>query len=74
MKMKYLLAASVVSRSAGVMLPATVKARIDDEGRYVYEPIFEHFGPGTRSISLRDPFVTSSASLWKIQLGIAYEF
>ena len=38
--------------------------RIDSQGRYVYD---EFTGP-------RDPEIQSSSSLWKIQLGVSYEF
>lgn len=53
---------------------AIVRADIDGQGRYVYTPINSQFDPAAGTISLRDPFITTSATLWKVQLGISYEF
>lgn len=43
---------------------AVVQADVDSEGGYVYN---NFTGP-------RDPFISTSSSLWKIQFGISYEF
>lgn len=43
---------------------AVVRADVDAQGRYVYSSF----------LGLRDPFVGTSSSLWKIQLGVSYDF
>lgn len=43
---------------------AVVRADIDAQGRYVY----------TNFTGPRDPLVQSSSSLWRVQLGVSYEF
>ena len=43
---------------------ALVRADIDPQGRYIY----------TGDVGLREPFVQSSSSLWRIQLGVSYDF
>jgi hypothetical protein len=41
-------------------------------GRYIYTPITAQYQNG--AVRFRDPVVQSSSSLWKIQLGVSYEF
>ncbi len=41
-------------------------------GKYIYTPITAQFANG--AVKFRDPVVQSSSSLWKIQLGVSYEF
>ncbi len=53
---------------------ALVRADVDSQGRYVYTSSFSSFDPVTNTVSFRDPFVQRSSSLWKIQLGVSYEF
>ena len=53
---------------------AVTRADIDAQGRYVYTPINSQFNATTGVASLRIPEVQSSSSLWKIQLGVSYEF
>ena len=47
-------------------------------GRYIYTPITAQYTAGTGgnvgTISFRDPVVQSSSSLWKIQVGVSYDF
>lgn len=51
-----------------------VTASVDSQGRYVYGPITGQFDATGGTVSLREPLVQSSSSLWKIQLGVSYEF
>ncbi|MEW4448889.1 carboxypeptidase regulatory-like domain-containing protein [Qipengyuania sp. JC766] len=53
---------------------ALVRANVDGDGRYVYTPINGQYDDAAGTVSLRDPFITTSSSLWKIQLGVSYEF
>ncbi len=41
-------------------------------GKYIYTPITAQYQNGI--VRFRDPVVQSSSSLWKIQLGVSYEF
>jgi hypothetical protein len=47
-------------------------------GRYIYTPITAQYTAGTGgavgTARFRDPVIQSSSSLWKIQLGVSYEF
>ena len=51
---------------------------IDSQGRYVYTPINAQYVAGTGgetgTVRLRDPLVQSSSSLWRIQVGVSYDF
>ncbi|HSM54490.1 MAG TPA: TonB-dependent receptor, partial [Erythrobacter sp.] len=49
-------------------------AAIDSQGRYVYSPITAQYNASAGTTGFRDPQVQSSSSLWKIQLGVSYEF
>ena len=53
-------------------------AEIDSQGRYVYSPITAQYVAGANgnvgTVSLRDPRVQGSSSLWRIQIGVSYEF
>lgn len=53
-------------------------AAIDSQGRYVYSPITGQYTAGTNgnvgTVNFREPVIQSSSSLWKIQLGVSYEF
>ncbi len=49
-------------------------AAIDSQGRYVYSPVTAQYNATAGTTGFRDPFVQSSSSLWKIQLGVSYEF
>lgn len=51
---------------------AVVRADIDAQGRYIYTAIPSQVSNG--QLNFRDPLVQSSSSLWKIQLGVSYEF
>ena len=51
-----------------------VRASVDGQGRYVYTPITDQYDANAGTVSLRDPLIQSSSSLWKIQLGVSYEF
>ncbi|MGN3974322.1 TonB-dependent receptor [Tsuneonella sp. SYSU-LHT278] len=52
---------------------ALVRADIQSgTGKYVYTPISSQYRNG--AVSFRDPVVQSSSSLWKIQLGVSYDF
>lgn len=53
---------------------ALVKANVDSSGRYVYTPITTQYNAAAGTVSFRDPVVQSSSSLWKIQVGVSYEF
>ena len=43
-------------------------------GRYIYTPITSQYNAAAGTVGLRNPLVQSSSSLWKIQLGVSYEF
>ena len=51
---------------------AVVRADIDAQGRYIYTAIPSQVSNG--QLNFGDPLVQSSSSLWKIQLGVSYEF
>jgi hypothetical protein len=52
---------------------ALVRADIQPAtGRYIYTPITAQYRNG--AVSFRDPVIQSSSSLWKIQLGVSYDF
>ncbi|MCB2085004.1 MAG: TonB-dependent receptor [Sphingomonadaceae bacterium] len=53
---------------------AVARASVDGSGRYVYTPITSQYDATAGTVSLREAFVQSSSSLWKIQLGVSYEF
>ena len=47
-------------------------------GKYIYTPITAQYTAGTGgavgTARFRDPVIQSTSSLWKIQLGVSYEF
>ncbi|WP_435416885.1 TonB-dependent receptor [Parerythrobacter aurantius] len=51
-----------------------VVASIDSAGRYVYGPITGQYNATAGTVSLREPLIQSSSSLWKIQVGVSYDF
>lgn len=53
---------------------ALVRASVDGQGRYVYTPINGQYDATAGTVSLREALVQSSSSLWKIQLGVSYDF
>ena len=60
--------------TGGSYTEALVKANVDSSGRYVYTPITTQYNAAAGTVSFRDPVVQSSSSLWKIQVGVSYEF
>ena len=54
---------------------AVVRAEIQNgTGRYVYTPSTSNYDSTSNTVNFRDPVIQSSSSLWKIQLGVSYEF
>ena len=62
-----------VRRSYGYS-EALVRGNIDSQARYVYSPGGGVYDAASNTVGLRDQFIGVSSSLWKIQLGISYEF
>ena len=62
-----------VRRSYGYS-EALVRGNIDSQGRYVYSPGGGVYDAASNTVGLRDQFIGVSSSLWKIQLGVSYEF